>query len=140
MTTKSTNGGAENTAATYTKEQLDAAREEGRQAGLAEGRKAGATAERERIKAILGHEEAKDRAELAQHLAFETDMSPESATAMLAKAPKATQQKASDPLSTAMAAIGTPGLRSTETQTTQSAPRIDANAIFEARRKAMQQH
>ncbi len=43
-----------------------------------------------RIKAILTHDEAKDRAELAEHIALETDMEPEAAIALLAKAGKAT--------------------------------------------------
>lgn len=42
-----------------------------------------------RAKAILGHAEAAGREAMAQHLAFETDMSAEAAGAMLAKAPKA---------------------------------------------------
>lgn len=42
-----------------------------------------------RIKAILTHAEAKDRSELAEHLALETDMEPEAAIAVLAKAGKA---------------------------------------------------
>lgn len=41
-----------------------------------------------RIKAILTHAEAKDRSELAEHLALETDMEPEAAVAVLAKAGK----------------------------------------------------
>lgn len=41
-----------------------------------------------RVKTILGSEEAKGRADLANHLAFDTDMSAEAAVAMLAKAPK----------------------------------------------------
>ncbi|WP_321504051.1 S49 family peptidase [Breoghania sp.] len=47
----------------------------------------GASAERERIKAILGSEEAQGRAALAQHFAFNTAMSPEDAKAALAAAP-----------------------------------------------------
>ena len=44
--------------------------------------------ERSRIQTILASEEAKDRSDLAQHLAFATDMAPDAAVAMLAKAPK----------------------------------------------------
>ncbi len=47
----------------------------------------GASAERERIKAILGSEEAQGRTALAQHFAFNTAMSPEDAKAALAAAP-----------------------------------------------------
>lgn len=140
MTQRNTEGGADAAAATYTQEQLNAAREEGRQAGLAEGRKAGAGAERERVKAILSDAEATERTELAQHLAFETDMPAEAAAAMLAKAPKATSQASTDRLSAAMAQIGTPGVRGAEVQTTSSEARIHREAIYEARRKAMETH
>lgn len=68
----------------------------GREAGKAEGRTEGATAERGRCKAILGSEEAKDRADLASHLAFEGDLSAESAVAILGKAPKAATPKAEE--------------------------------------------
>jgi signal peptide peptidase SppA len=46
--------------------------------------------ERERLQGILAHAEAQDRGELAHHLAFETDMTAETAVALLAKAPKET--------------------------------------------------
>jgi hypothetical protein len=72
-------------------------------AALAEGEKAGVikagndaariaadatVAANTRAKAILDHAEAKGREELARHLAFDTDLSAEAATAMLGKAPK----------------------------------------------------
>lgn len=41
-----------------------------------------------RIKAILTHAEAEGRTELAEHIAYETDMEPEAAIAMLAKSGK----------------------------------------------------
>lgn len=43
-----------------------------------------------RIKGILGHAEAKGRSDLANHLAFETDLSVDAAAAMLSKAAKST--------------------------------------------------
>lgn len=43
-----------------------------------------------RVKAILASTEAQGRTELAEHLAFDTELSAEEATAILAKAPKAT--------------------------------------------------
>lgn len=52
---------------------------------------------RERIKAILDSEEAKGREALARHLAFETDMTPEAATAVLKVSPKASAQEQVDP-------------------------------------------
>ncbi|VFU07926.1 S49 family peptidase [Methylocella tundrae] len=45
------------------------------------------TAERARAQAILNAPEAQGRADLANYLAFETDMAPEAASALLAKAP-----------------------------------------------------
>lgn len=54
----------------------------------AEGRTEGATAERERIQAILGCDEAKTRSALANHLAMNTDQSVESAKGILAASPE----------------------------------------------------
>jgi signal peptide peptidase SppA len=75
------------------KAALDTARAEGRTEGEKAGREAGmtegATAERARVKAILGSEEAKGREDLASHYAFDTDDAPEKAIAAMAKAPKA---------------------------------------------------
>lgn len=59
----------------------------------AAGVKDGATAERTRIKAILGSEQAKGRDGLAQHFAFNTDMTPEQAQAALDQSPKAEASK-----------------------------------------------
>lgn len=47
------------------------------------------TAERARIKGIMGSENAKGREQLAGHFAFDTDMTAEAANAALAAAPKA---------------------------------------------------
>jgi len=63
-----------------------AGRTEGHVAGRAEGLKEGATSERTRVSAILGSDEAKGRTTLAHHLAFDTDMSADSAKTMLGKA------------------------------------------------------
>ncbi|MGF3022647.1 S49 family peptidase [Methylobacterium aquaticum] len=65
------------------------ARAEGHAAGLSEGTAAGVSAERSRIKSILGSEEAKGRETMASHLAFATDQAPEAAVALLGMAPKA---------------------------------------------------
>lgn len=54
------------------------------EAARADGVKSGAQAERTRIQGILGCEEAKDRGQLANHLAMNTDMSAEAAKAILA--------------------------------------------------------
>lgn len=55
------------------------------EAEKAEARKA----ERDRVSAITRSEHAKGREEFAEHLAYETDMTAEQATALLSKAPKA---------------------------------------------------
>lgn len=67
-------------AAATAKADLDAAR--------AEGRKEGATAERERIQSILGCDEAANRRDLAFHLSMNTDQSVESAKGILAASPE----------------------------------------------------
>jgi hypothetical protein len=87
---------------------LDATRAEGVAAGKAEGLKEGATAERSRISAILGSEEAKGRSELAQHMAFETEMSADDAKKMLAKSPKEGAAAPANPLAAAMAQVKNP--------------------------------
>lgn len=51
-----------------------------------------ASAERARVRGILQHAEAAGRQQLAEHLAYETDLSVEQAAGMLAKAPKAAEQ------------------------------------------------
>ena len=63
---------------------LDAAR--------AEGRKEGATAERERIQGILGCDEAKNRRDLAFHLSMNTDQSVEAAKGILAASPEVVEK------------------------------------------------
>lgn len=88
---------------THTAAQVEAARAEGK----AEGTRAGAEAERTRIKAIVTHENAEGRSELASHLAFDSDMAVEAATAMLGKASKATvNAEGGSPLERAMAKAG----------------------------------
>jgi len=71
------------------------------------------TAERARCKAILMSAEADGRGDLASHLAFESDLTADQATAMLGKAPKA-QAAAPAPQANAFAAAmdraGTPGI------------------------------
>ncbi len=84
------------------------ARAEGVTAGKAEGSKEGSAAERARISAIVGSDEAKGRGELASHLAFSTTMTADEAKALLAKSPKEAAAAAVDPLSTAMAGVKNP--------------------------------
>lgn len=73
-------------------------------------------AERQRVAGILNCEEAKGREELANHLAFDTEMSVEASVAMLAKAPKAAaaapvaDQNAGNAFDNAMATTPNPNL------------------------------
>jgi signal peptide peptidase SppA len=88
--------------------------------------KAGAVSDRDRVKAILGCEEAKGRESMAQHLALETDLSLEQAKAVLAKSPKASR------LDGAMQQFN-PGVRSEEISGGKPAT-IDAPAAMYERR------
>lgn len=98
--------------AAATTEQLDRARAEGK----AEGLKEGATAERTRIQGILSHDEARDRIEVAQSFAFETEMSVEQATASLAKIPKMKKEEVKgSALDRHMEKIGSPNVGTTDT-------------------------
>lgn len=84
--------------ADFTQADIDAARTAGMEAGRAEGiaqGKAeglaeGATAERARINAILGSDEAKDRPKAALSTALKSNMDAEGAAAFLADLPKET--------------------------------------------------
>lgn len=78
-------------------------------AGAGSGSAAG-NAERDRIKAIIGCEAAKTRPELAQHLAFETDMAPEAAASILAKAAPETGAAPTNALAAAMARVPNPNV------------------------------
>lgn len=69
----------------------------------AEARKA----ERERVSAIIGCEEAKGREGLAQHFAANTDLTVDQAKAALAAAPKTSSEKA-NPLEQAMSGVKNP--------------------------------
>lgn len=68
------------------------------------------TTERSRIQTILASEEAKDRGDLSQHLAFATDMAPNEAVVMLAKAPKIQPQPEvkTNSFDAAMQSLGNP--------------------------------
>lgn len=80
---KERDGGANQPDKQFSQADVDKARAEGK----AEGVSIGATEERDRISGILTHEAAKGREQLASWLAFEADMSVETATAKLATAP-----------------------------------------------------
>lgn len=98
--------------------KLDAAKAEGEAAGkaaaeadaakkVAEAQTASAAAAQARVAAILGHDEAKGRTTLAQHLAFKTTQSVEDAVSLLAASPKEAGA-AANPLATAMAGVPNP--------------------------------
>jgi hypothetical protein len=74
--------------ATVLQSAHDAAVTKAKTDGVAEGEKTGSIAARARVKTILTSEHAKGRDALAQHLAFDTDMTAEAAVAMLEKSPK----------------------------------------------------
>lgn len=121
---------------TFSAEQMDAARTEARAAGLAEGRQevaAAVTAERTRIKGIVNHAEAEGRADLASHLAFETDMQAEAATALLAKSGKSAGQS---PLSAAMEREASANLSNQPGPAPKSATVINASEIYARRKQA----
>jgi signal peptide peptidase SppA len=65
-------------------------------------------ADRQRQRAIMTCDDAKGREKLAEHLAYNTEMSPDDAKAILASAPKqeATAKAGGNPLDAAMAATG----------------------------------
>ena len=108
---------------------------EARESGKAEGAREAIKAEHERIGNILGSEEAKERSNLAHHLALETDMTAEAAKALLAKS--ATEASAASPLRNAMAKQGTPGITSPEPGDGDlESVRINSSTIYDARRKA----
>ncbi len=79
--TRRTSMSESSTGPAFAQADIDAAR--------ADGKTAGAAAERTRIAAILGCDAAKGRTALAQYYAFETDDSAEKAGAAMAKAPEA---------------------------------------------------
>lgn len=85
MTTKaSATPAAENTSGQITQATVDTAAATARTEGTAEG----ASAERERINAIIGSEEGKARPKAAMSAALKTDMTVEQATAFLADLPE----------------------------------------------------
>ncbi|UGY27181.1 hypothetical protein HU675_0010710 [Bradyrhizobium septentrionale] len=84
-----------------------AGRAEGFTAGKTEGLREGAGLERTRIAAILSCPEAKGRADLANHLAFKSDIAPSDVATMLAASP-VEDLRASSPFFAAMNAIANP--------------------------------
>lgn len=103
----------QNAEATVAQGAHEAAVAKARDEALAEGHKAGARAERDRLSAIMGCEQAKDRAGLALKMALTTDMSLEQVSGILAELPAekaaAVEQKpAKDHFGEAMERSGNP--------------------------------
>ena len=86
----------------------EAALAQARAEGHADGIKAGASAERERIHSIVTHADAQGREATAQHLAFKTDMGADAAIALMQSTPKAAGGTG---LSTAMHQLGASGVK-----------------------------
>jgi signal peptide peptidase SppA len=88
---------------------LEKSRAAGFEAGKQEGLTAGASAERNRISAILNHEAAQGREAQAKALALDTDLAPEAAAKVLAVSPKVETPKAEgDQFSKHMAKLSNP--------------------------------
>jgi ATP-dependent Clp protease, protease subunit len=108
------------------------------EAAIATAKAEGARAAQERIKAIMTCEEAKGREGLAQHFAYETEMTAEAAVSALAKAPKAdaappTPTNDADPAAYEQSRVQAAG------QAQPSAPRpkatINRSEIYASRRR-----
>lgn len=101
--------------------------------GAAEAGKSAQT----RIKTILGSEEAKGRADLANHLAFDTDMSAEASIALLAKSPKGEAAKAAAPSIAERQDLALGGVAERTSASKTAAADLNPSAIYESRRKAI---
>lgn len=135
----------------YTQADLDAARTDGHKAGLDEGKAAGraegiefgekkghaaglkdgATAERTRLKSILGAPEAKGREGLATHFAYDTEFTAETAVSALKASAKTAVGSLAERASAAIVGLHTGGTD----RGTQKAVTIDAGAIYAERNK-----
>lgn len=88
--------------------------------------------EKDRIKAILSCDEAKDRADLANHLALNTDLSVEDAKGILAASPAAGAAAEANAFAAAMNAsphpeVGSESTEAAEASEPKGAARIMAN-------------
>lgn len=90
--------------ATFTQSDLDAAREAGRQDGIAEGR----ASERRRLTAILALPQAAGREALAHKLAMTTDLAADAIAPILDAAPSVAKLETVSDFSAHMARIGNP--------------------------------
>lgn len=90
----------------------------------------GAEAERARISGILSHEAAKDRPNLAKHLAFTPGMSIETAAGILATAAKETATAGANSLEAAMANASHPNVGANADGKDDAAGETQASAIL----------
>src|SRR5882672_5186150 len=120
----------------HTDAQLEAARTEAKAEGVKAGTAEGTKAERDRVRGIMTHAEAKERQELALSIATETDMGVEQAAKLLAAAPK---QASKGALAALMAQepnpkVGVDG----DLNAGAAKPKISTSAIYDARRQQNQ--
>jgi len=118
-----------------TPEQAAATAQADLDAARAEGRKEGATAERERIQGILGCDEAKNRRDLAFHLSMKTDQSVESAKGILAASPEHAEGKKDEAEGNAFAEAmknGNPDLAAEDGGNNEQASQDDLTKEFRA--------
>lgn len=95
-------------------------------------------AERTRIQAIIGSDEAKGRTELASYLAYETDMTADAAKTMLAKAPvTAAQPFTPAPSYEAQRLAAAPIVMPQANNDRQEKLTINSSEIYERRRAAL---
>jgi signal peptide peptidase SppA len=137
----------------YSRADLNQARHASHAAGVAEGREAalkpyegktvvmlraeGATAERERLAAILCLDESKGREASAQKLALTTDMPVDAAKALLATLPIASPAR---PLATRAAEVPPAGAAADDRSAKLSAEALSPAAIYAARRRIVEAH
>jgi hypothetical protein len=120
----------------HTDAQLETARSEARIEGEKKGRAEGVNAERERVRGILAHADAKDRPQLALSLALESDMNVEQAAKVLAKAAK--EPSTGNAFAALMGSLKNPKVGvDTETDPGAGKPRLDTAEIYSNRK---QQH
>ena len=119
-------------------EQIAAARAEGFAEGEKSGIELGTTNERARVKRITADAAAQERPALAAHLAFETQMDPEAAIALLAKAAPEASAKPANALDAKMRALGNPVVgQDGEGAAAKSEPKIVTANVYALRAEAV---
>lgn len=118
---------------THTQAEVDAAVAAAATSASATAKAEGRTEERARVKGILTHAAAEGRADLAAHLAFDTDMAVDAAGALLDKAPKA-QSAPAAPAAQGETMMGLE-LAAPAAKVPASKP-VDSRSVYDRRRKA----